>query len=134
VELTDEKRLQLVKQNVSNGAKSMPEKDIKIYKDDDVLRLSLRSSRESFVHGDYAMVEEGKLVSADFGFRIEDICPDLPLQLWYGEHDTSVPLNHGKQIAARLGDRARLRVEDETHFSIFLNWREEILKCLLGST
>ena len=84
--------------------------------------------------GVYAMVEEGTLVSADFEFRIEDIRPDLPLQLWYGEHDTSVPLNHGKQIAPPLGDRARLRVEDETLFSIFLNWREEILKGLLGST
>jgi len=54
----------------------------------------------------------------DFGFRIEDIRSNLP-QLWYGKHDTHVPLRHGEQIAARLGSRARLRKEDKTHASMY---------------
>ena len=51
VEVTDEKRLQLGRQNVSNGAKSMPEKDLKIYKDDDVLRLSATDSGKLLAWG-----------------------------------------------------------------------------------
>ncbi len=69
----------------------------------------------------------------DFGFRIEDIRPDLPVQLWYGKHDVFVPLYHGETIANRLGDRANLRVEDETHASIFYNWREQFLEDLVKS-
>ena len=42
-----------------------------------------------------------------------------------------VPLNHGEQIAARLGSRAHLRREDETHASIVTNWEEQILEDLV---
>jgi len=68
----------------------------------------------------------------DFGFRIEDIRSDLPKKLWYGKMDTFVPLNHGEQIAKRLGGSANLRVLDETHASIFFNNRKEILEHMIG--
>ncbi len=73
------------------------------------------------------------MICTDFGFRIEDIRHDLPVQLWYGKYDTHVPLNHGKQIAARLGGRASLRVEDETHASISQKWKKEELEDLIKS-
>lgn len=78
--------------------------------------------------------QDGRLMCMNFGFRIEDIRPGLPVQLWYGKHDTSVPPNHGVQIAARLGGRAQLRVEDETHGSIVVNRMKEILEDLVRST
>ena len=132
--LTDEKRLELVLQAVSRSEATSHEKDLEILKDEDTLRLFLRSARESFAQGCDGLLQDGKLMSIDFGFRIEDIPPDLPVQLWYGKHDNLVPLNHGKQIAARLGGKAHLRVEDETHLSIGVNWREEILKDLVRGT
>lgn len=131
LDLTDEERLELLQQRVEKGAKAMPKKDFEIMKDDNILQLSLRTARESFARGCDAMVEDGILEGSDWGFRIEDISPDLPVHLWYGEQDTSVPLNHGRQIASRLGNRVRLQVEAETHFSIFINWREEALKHLI---
>jgi pimeloyl-ACP methyl ester carboxylesterase len=70
----------------------------------------------------------------NFRFRIEDIRPELPVQLWYGKLDTFVPPNHGVQIAARLGGRAYLRIEDETHGSIVVNRMREILEHLLSSS
>jgi pimeloyl-ACP methyl ester carboxylesterase len=109
-------------------------KDFVFVGDEDTFRLSLRSQRESFAQGCDAVLLDGKLMSSDFGFRVEDIRPDLPVQLWYGKHDTFVPLRHGEQIAARLGGRAQLRVADETHASIPINFREEILRDLLRGT
>ena len=132
LDLTDERRLELLLQGVSRS--KMHEKDLEVMKDEDTLRLFLRSARESFAHGCDGLLQDGKLMSIDSGFRIKDIRPDLPVQLWYGKHDTFVPLNHGEQIAARLGGRAHLRVEDETHSSIQVNFREEILKDLVRST
>jgi pimeloyl-ACP methyl ester carboxylesterase len=128
LDLTDEKRLELLLQNPIAH-----EKDSDFMKSD-WPRLSLRSSRECFMQGFDGVWQDGRLVCMDFGFRVEDIRPELPVQLWYGKLDTFVPLNHGRQIAARLGGRACLRVVDETHGSIVVNRMKDILEDLVRST
>jgi pimeloyl-ACP methyl ester carboxylesterase len=133
LEWSDEKRLELLQQQVSRSSATAHKKDLEVMMDEDILRLYLRSTRESFAQGFDGMVQDGRVICMDWGFRIEDIRPDLPVQLWYGKHDTHVPLNHGIQIAARLGGRASLRVEDETHASISQNWKEEVLEDLIKS-
>lgn len=132
LDLSDEKRYQKLRKEVLKS-KSMPEKDREIMKDESTLRLFLRTSRQSFSQGSDAAVQDGRLMCMDFGFRVEDIRPDLPVQLWYGKQDVAVPLNHGVQIAARLGGRAALRVVDETHLSIWANYGEEALRELVRS-
>ncbi|EGE02793.1 alpha/beta hydrolase [Trichophyton equinum CBS 127.97] len=127
LDLSDEKRYQRLRKEVFKS-KSMPEKDREIMKDESTLRLFLRTSRQSFSQGNDAAVQDGRLMYMDFGFRVEDIRPGLPVQLWYGKQDVAVPLNHGVQIAARLGGRAALRVVDETHLSIWANYGEDALR------
>ncbi|KAK2837015.1 hypothetical protein FQN49_006490 [Arthroderma sp. PD_2] len=127
LDLDDEKRFELLLQDILRD-KSMPEKDREIMRDESTLRLFLRTSRQSFAQGCDEVVQDGKLMCSDLGFRVEDIRADLPVHLWYGKRDVAVPLNHGVQIAARLSGRAHLRVEDETHLSIWENCREEVLK------
>ena len=131
LDLTDEKRLELWKQSLANPKTLSHEKDIEVMKDDDNLRLSLRSSQESFAQGFDGVRQDGKSMCMNFGFRVEDIRADLPVQLWYGKQDTFVPPIHGEQIAARLGGRAHLRMEDEAHWSILVNWKKEILEDLI---
>ncbi|EEQ31504.1 alpha/beta hydrolase fold protein [Microsporum canis CBS 113480] len=130
LDLSDEQRFQRLRQEVLRD-KSMHEKDREIMNDESTLRLFLRTSRQSFSQGADAVVQDGQLMCKDLGFRVEDIRPDLPVQLWYGKHDVAVPLNHGIQIAARLGGRAALRIEDETHLSIWANCSEQVLKELV---
>jgi pimeloyl-ACP methyl ester carboxylesterase len=130
---SDEKRLELLQQQVLRSRATAHKKDLEVMTDEDFLRLYLRSTRESFAQGFDGLLQDGKVICMDYGFRIEDIRLDLPIQLWYGKHDTYVPLNHGKQIAARLGGRASLRVEDETHASISQNWKKEVLEDLIKS-
>ncbi|OCK75658.1 alpha/beta-hydrolase [Lepidopterella palustris CBS 459.81] len=132
LDLTDEERLEILVQHISKSKASANKKDLEVM-DEDVLRMSLRSARECFSHGYDAAVQDGRLMSTEWGFRIEDIRPDLPVQLWYGKQDSSVPLNHGEQIAVRLGGRAHLRVEDETHASLQIKYQEEILENLIRS-
>jgi pimeloyl-ACP methyl ester carboxylesterase len=131
LDLNDEERLELLLNLIEQSKSSANEKDLAFYKDEDLLRMSLRSSRESFANGFDAVARDGCLMSTDWGFRVEDIRHDLPVQLWYGKQDDIVPLNHGEQVAVRLGGRARLRVGDETHASMQVNYQEEIVKDLV---
>ena len=105
--------------------------ELAVMSDRDFHRLSLRSTREAFAQGYDGVLLDGKLCCLDFGFKVEDIRPDLPVQLWYGKQDVFVPPNHGVQLAKRLGSRAHLRLEDETHASLTVNWKKEILESLI---
>lgn len=128
LDLTDEKRLELfLQQPVAH------EKEIAFMRSG-WPRLSLRSARESFMQGFDGVAQDSRLMCMDFGFRVEDIRPELPVQLWYGRLDTFVPLNHGVQIAARIGGGAHLNVVDETHGSIVVNQINGILEDLVRST
>lgn len=129
LDLPDEERLELIQRQFL-GSKPH-EKDVEVFKNEDLLRLILRSSREHFAQGTDAFSQDGTLMCTDLGFALENISPDLPFQLWYGKLDTNVPLIHGEQIALRLGGRAHLRVEDETHSSLVVNWKEKFMEDLI---
>lgn len=130
LDLTEEQRVELLL-SPSRLAAITHEKDREILKDEDIMRLVVRSSQESYAQGFNGVRQDGRVMCLNFGFKIEDIRPDLPVQLWYGKQDTFVPPHQGEQIAARLGDRAHLRVEDETHASISMQWRKEVLEDIL---
>ncbi|KAF2123002.1 Alpha/Beta hydrolase protein [Lophiotrema nucula] len=133
LELSDEKRLEMLLKEVANAPNK---KDREGLKDVDIFRLTLRGARESFRQGYEASGQDGYVCSTPFGFRVEDIRKDLPVQLWYGKHDIFVPANHGVQIATRIGSSAVLRIADETHGSICLDqtsrrqWFEEFVKSM----
>lgn len=99
--------------------------------DHDFHRLALRSTSEGFAQGFDGVLLDGKLCCLDFGFKVEDIRPNSPVQLWYGKQDIFVPPNHGVPLAKRLGSRAHLRLEDETHPSLVANRKKEILENLI---
>lgn len=128
LDLSDEKRLELMlKEPITN------EKD-KAFIHTDWPRLTMKVTREAFSQGFESIAREGALYCMDHGFKVQDIRHDLPIQLWYGKHDTFVPANHGIQIAARLGGRAELHIEDETHASIVINRMGDILGDLVKSS
>jgi len=99
----------------------------------DLVRQHLRSTRESFVHGVGSMTEDGELMAGKWEFAVEEIRKDLPLQLWYGNQDVNVPANHGVALKQRLGENATLTIEDETHASLEVNYKDEQLEALLVS-
>jgi pimeloyl-ACP methyl ester carboxylesterase len=116
VDLTDMQRLELML-SPARLASITNEKDLEIFQNEDFLRVALRATRTAYAQGYDWVRQDGRAMSMPWG-RIEDIRPDLPVQLWYGKNDTFVPLNHGQQIAKHLGEKAELRVEDDSHASI----------------
>lgn len=134
IDLSDEKRLEMFKQIAAKAPKTGPlAKDREFFNDEDILRLSLRTAREAFARGCQPMHEDAIVMCSDFGFKVQDIRHDLPVQLWYGKNDCYVPLVHGQQIAARLGGRAQFNFMDETHASIYINCRRDALEALVKS-
>jgi pimeloyl-ACP methyl ester carboxylesterase len=131
VDLSDEQRLEIVLQQMEDSKSTMSEKELAVMSDHEFHRLYLRSTREAFAQGFDGVLLDGKLCCLDFGFKVEDIRPDLPVQLWYGKQDVFVPPNHGFQLAKRLGSRADLRLEDETHACLPVNRKKEIIENLI---
>lgn len=128
LDLSDEKRYELQMRAVP---KIKNKKDLEFFNDSNFVRLYLRGARESYAQGWEPLTQDGKLMGSDWGFRLEDIRKDLPVQLWYGKQDTYVPLNHGVQIAARLGESVQLNVRDETHASLWVNNMREALEAIV---
>jgi pimeloyl-ACP methyl ester carboxylesterase len=131
VDLSDEERLEMLLQQVEKSKSTMPEKELAVMSDRNFHRLALKSTRGGFAQGYDGVLLDAKLCCFDFGFKVEDIRPDLPVHLWYGKQDVFVPPNHGVQLAKRLGSRAHLRLEDETHVSLTITRKKEILENLI---
>jgi len=131
IDLSDEERLKMILQQVEKSKSQLSEKELAAMSNQDFHRLALKSTREAFSQGFDGVLLDGKLCCLDFGFKVEDIRPDLPVHLWYGKQDVFVPPNHGVQLAKRLGSRAYLRLEDETHVSLTINRKKDILETLI---
>lgn len=132
LDLSDSQRLAMLLSPKRLASIKNP-KDHRILSDEDICRVMIRSNEESFKQGFEGMQMDGRAMCGEWGFRIEDIRKDLPIRLRYGKLDENVPVQHGVEIAKRLGGLAKLSVEDEdTHASVFFDWREEILKEIVG--
>ncbi|OHF04478.1 alpha/beta hydrolase [Colletotrichum orchidophilum] len=129
--LSDDERLQLQLQDAEKKKATLPRQEAEIWLDREIVGRMVMTSRQYFAQGIDGVSHDGHLVGTEFGFRIEDIRSDLPVRLWYGKDDTFVPMNHGIQIAKRLGSRGHLRLEDDTHASIFFKWGKEVLADLV---
>lgn len=127
--LSPEKHIELLR---SCASKSQPhEREVGLFDTEESIQLWLMTSRECFKHGVDAAVQDTYRLASDWGFRIEDIRKDLPVRLWYGKFDGIAPVSHGERIAARLGKNAHLRIEDETHGSMFANQPQAYLTDLV---
>ena len=131
VDLSDEKRLDMLLLQIEKSRPTMSEKDQIAMSDIGFHRLALKSTRQGFVQGYDGVLLDGKLCCFPFGFKVEDIRSDLPVFLWYGKQDVLVPPNHGIQLAKRLSNRADLRLKDETHVSLTINWKTDIIESLV---
>lgn len=133
LELSDEERLEGYRQGLLKEYPSAHPKDKAIFSHPEYFVVTSRTHREVFAQGIDATIQDGQLYCKDFGFRIEDIRKDLPVELWYGKFDVNCPPVYGEQTAARLRGKSHLRVDDETHWTVYMNHREEIVQALLES-
>ena len=127
LDLSEETRMDMMRKAFDKDKKKMHSKEVAMFGDQDWMWMHLRRGAQVYQRGMDAMSQDFRVLNSDFGFKIEDIRKDLPVQIWHGKLDNMVPLQHAQKVAARLGTNAQLRIEDETHASIWQNRREEFL-------
>ncbi len=90
--------------------------------------MLIESYAESARGGIRGFLTELRLLSAPWGFRLEEI--PIEVHIWHGQEDTSTPPAMARYMAQGL-PRCRLRIlPGEGHFLLFNHW-EEILKVFL---
>jgi hypothetical protein len=106
--------------------------DLDIMSDPMSLNMLLDFYREHYKQGIDGHMQEGRILTSDWGFRLEDIRSDLPIQLWYSKKDSNVPFQMGEVIAGRLGSRPKFFVkEQETHLKLVLRFAADALQRLV---
>jgi pimeloyl-ACP methyl ester carboxylesterase len=89
------------------------------------------SIREALRPGMRGALLDFKLYSHDWGFDLAGI--EMPLTLWHGEEDATVPLSHTLMLAAALPKCQVIQRPREGHFSLPINHADEILQALMQS-
>lgn len=129
MDLGDKGRLQLMIKTFEKERPKMNPKDAKCLGDIDFMKAHIKRSNDVLAQGwEDGALRDMKLLASNPGFRVEDIRKDLKVKLLYGRLDGNVPLNHGIEVAKRLGNNADLTIlDDETHASVYLEHRDEFL-------
>ncbi|KAJ6436047.1 hypothetical protein O9K51_11422 [Purpureocillium lavendulum] len=130
--MTNEKLVEAVQGKLSDKSASWLGSDLMILKDPESFSTMLDLYREHFKQGVDGYMEDGYVLTRDWGFRLEDIPASIPIQLWYSRKDINVPLHMGEAIAARLRYPPDFYVEeDETHLNLVLKYSADALERLL---
>ncbi|HEY5110869.1 MAG TPA: alpha/beta hydrolase [Acidimicrobiales bacterium] len=102
----------------------LPEVDRKVLADDEVRALFADAMSYGFAKGWRGYYDDNRAFLLPWGFDVTAI--EVPVALFYGDADLSVPPNHGAWLARHLRRASRHRIEDEGHFSIFARHFNEI--------
>jgi pimeloyl-ACP methyl ester carboxylesterase len=102
----------------------------------DMVELFIKSSREAISQGWQGFLNDSAILSADPGFRIQDIDPKLPIQIWCGTDDTNVSPKAGQEYVERLRTGGNQNVElheqaGQTHGSTQVKFQRKVLEDLL---
>ena len=105
-----------------------PQADREVLQRAEVLGPLLASFREALRQGPRGALWEFVLYAHDWGFALRDIT--VPVHLWQGEDDTVVPASHGRHQAEQLPYARAHFIPGEGHFSLIVNYMDEILRTL----
>jgi len=93
----------------------------------DLLQASLK---ESFRHGVDATVDEGRVLTSDWGFELDQIHLKN-VRLWYGTEDYNTPVTLGRYMAEHIPHAILKEYTEVSHFTIHKH-ATEILRDLVA--
>jgi len=95
---------------------------------EDVLSILSRNLTRAFYQGSDAAIQDIHLYQQPWGFELSDIT--MKIQLWHGTADRIVPASHSEFVAGQLPNAELTLVPDAGHFSLPVNYAENILSSL----
>ena len=114
---------------MERGADSRPEADALLWEDPAIRNVCYASTVEAFRQGTRGQAWDVRLISRQWGFRLEDI--HVPVFLWHGEADRDTPVTMGRYVASKIPNCRATICVGEAHMLIFPHW-EEILQSLIS--
>ncbi len=112
---------------IARMARSLPEADRRVLRDERLRSLMLADFRESLARGAGGAAADFRIFSRPWGFRLADI--RVPVHLWHGEDDRNCPVGMGRHVAAAIPGCAATIVPGAGHL-FTLQRAEEVLKGL----
>lgn len=106
-----------------------PPPDHRVLSRPQVREAIVASLVESVRTGAEGILQEMALYASPWGFDPEEI--EMPIQLWHGTVDDTVPMRHGRALAQRLPDCTARYIEGEGHFSLPVEHMDEIVERLI---
>lgn len=130
--MPNEKIIAEVQTRITERSARLLDPDLMYLMDPESLATMLDLYREHYKQGVDGYMEDGRVLTTDWGFSLEDIPAEIPIQLWYSKKDTNVPFRMGEAIASRLSSRPEFHVdENETHLKLVLKSSASALESLL---
>lgn len=108
-----------------------PEIDRKSLALSEITDILTASFVEAFRQGVKGPAYDGAVVRRPWGFELDEI--SFPrLYLWHGELDRDVPVARGRALADKLAHCKATFYPNESHISLIVNHREEIVTTLMS--
>ena len=106
-----------------------PGSDTRVLERPEIGATLTASLREALRQGSKGALRDLVLYTNSWGFEIRDI--GVPIDLWHGEADATVPVSHGHFYAAELPNVRERLLAAEGHFSLPILFIDEILDTLM---
>lgn len=96
-----------------------------------IMDIMVASLRESFKNNAEPSIEEGRILTSDWGFELDQISA-TNVRLWYGTEDSNTPISMGRYMAEQIPHAELKEYEGDTHYTIHHHHATEILRELLA--
>lgn len=124
------KDLEKAEKNMKKALKKYPEADRKVLDNPQILALFIRESAEAFRQGSKGAYHEGKIYANSWGFKLEDISPQLNVYIWHGDADKNVPIAMGRGMCKLIPNCEGKFYTGEGHYSTIFKYFEDMIDAL----
>jgi pimeloyl-ACP methyl ester carboxylesterase len=100
----------------------MVEADRVLVGDPRIRAQMLANADEMLRQGHRGLYDEALIMASPWGFRLRDV--HVPIRLWHGDDDPSVPVAMGRYVARELPSCEALFYPGEGHHLLFDRWQE----------
>jgi pimeloyl-ACP methyl ester carboxylesterase len=108
-----------------------PAPDAAVLKRPGVRSAITASIHESVRQGAKGVLQEMEIYTRPWGFNLAEVA--IPIQIWHGTADETVPILHSQTLAAELADCSLQLAEEEGHFSLPIDHMDKIQQQLIAN-
>ena len=115
---------------LGNATAAAPPADRAVFADPALRNIFADDLREAFRQGARGPAWDARAADRRWGFRLEEI--RVPVWLWYGNEDRTVPPATGRYLADHIPGSRTHFFQSDAHISALVNHVDEILRAVVG--